>query len=107
MYGLRFVELNNRGDPRRMYSFRQMAICNMEDAKVKLATWVFVSPPPHVILLFSERVEKRGTVALNRPFDVHLLLFDFAISSWRPYLAHLAQEIHQHVRFHTHARDHN
>lgn len=48
-------------------------------------------------MLFSEHVAKGETAAPRRPFDLHLLLFNFAISSWRPYLVHLAEEIHQHV----------
>ena len=96
-YGLRFVELNGRSDPRRMYSLRQMAICNNNDIEHKLATWVLVSPPPHVMLSISEHVQRQNLAVLNEPFYVHLLLFNFAIGSWRPYLVHLTQEVHQHV----------
>ena len=99
MYGLRFIERNNRGDPRRAYSLRQMAICNTRDADINQTTWLFVAPPPSVALAFSEHVAKRKAAAFGNPFEVHLLLFKFAISSWRPYLVHLREEVQQHVSF--------
>jgi hypothetical protein len=98
-YGLRFIEPNNRGDPRRAYSLRQMAVCNKRDSDINQTTWLFVAPPPDVALAFSEHVEKRKTAAFGNPFEVHLLLFKFAISSWRPYLVHLREEVQQHVSF--------
>lgn len=99
IYGLRFVEQNNRGDPRRVYSLRQMAVCHREEIDRNLATWAFVAPPPSVMLSFSEHVGNPKTAASNKPFDVHLLLVGFAVSTWRPYLVHLARELHQHVSF--------
>jgi hypothetical protein len=104
MYGLRFVERNNRGDPRRVYSLRQMAVSHKEETGLNLATWTFVAPPPSVMLSFSEHIGKQKTPALTRPFEVHVLLFSFAISSWRPYLVHLSQELYQHVGFIVHNR---
>jgi hypothetical protein len=99
MYALRFIELNNRGDPRRAYSLRQMAVCNKRDAEINQTTWLLVAPPPNVALAFSEHVERRKTAAFGNPFEVHLILFKFAISSWRPYLVHLREEVQQHVGF--------
>jgi hypothetical protein len=96
MYGLRFVEPNNRGDPRRMYSLRQMAVYNKEEVVHHLATWVFVAPPPTIMLSLSEHIGRK-TLVSNSSFHVHVLLFNFAVSSWRPYLVHLTQEVHQHV----------
>lgn len=99
MYGLRFVERNNRGDPRRVYSLRQMAVCHKEEPDCKLTTMVFVSPPTSIVQSISDQLGNQETAASNKPFDVHLLFFNFAVSSWRPYLVHLAQELHQHVGF--------
>lgn len=107
MYGLRFVQLNNRGDPRRMYSLRQLAVYNKEDVGRNLATWLLVAPPPNLTIAFNEYFEMQNTEALVNPFEVHILLFNFAVSSWRPYLVHLAEEIHQHVSFIPHCDKQN
>ncbi|ERF72332.1 hypothetical protein EPUS_06088 [Endocarpon pusillum Z07020] len=97
MYGLRFVQPNNKGDPQRMYSLRQLAVYNKEDVGCNLATWLLVAPPPNVTIAFNEYFEMQNTGASMNAFGVHALLFSFAISSWRPYLVHLAEEVHQHA----------
>jgi hypothetical protein len=80
-----------------MYSLRQMAVYHKEESDSNLATWLLINPPPSVLLSFSEKVEIESAGHRYSPFKVHLLLLGFAVSSWRPYLVHLTQEVHQHV----------
>lgn len=40
---------------------------------------------------------KHHLTSAIKPFVVHLILFKFAICSWRPYLVHQNQEVHQHT----------
>jgi hypothetical protein len=99
MYGLRFVELNGRGvtsQPTSRWSFRQTAVyCNF-GAVPQDSTWIFVTPSR----LAQERLDgyascKHETSA--KPFEIHLLLLDTAMTNWRHYLVELAAETDQHA----------
>jgi hypothetical protein len=97
MYGLRFMEKVNRGDPRRVYSLRQMAVCTTEELDNNLFTWTFVTPPSSAMHCFSKRLARQRSASTSAIFALHLIFFDYAVSSWRPYLAHLVEEVFQHV----------
>ena len=95
IYGLRFMERNGRSNtekPSRAWSLRQSAIfCRYAPGKDG-ASWLFIT--------ISERMQQRlnsivtDSVSFNDfdPFEVHFLLIDSAISSWRQYLVDLSAE---------------
>ena len=100
MYGLRFVELNGRGNayqPTSRWSFRQTAVyCSFRTASEN-STWIFVTPSR----LAQERIDGYASCRHEglefNPFEIHLLLLDTAIVNWRHYLIDLAAETDQHA----------
>jgi hypothetical protein len=99
MYGLRFVELNGRGNtsqPTSRWSFRQTAVYCCFGAVPKGATWIFVTPSR----LAQERLDGYASFTHEtsvNPFEIHLVLLDTAMVNWRHYLVDLAAEIDQHA----------
>jgi hypothetical protein len=99
MYGLRFVELNGRGDasqPTSRWSFRQTAVyCNF-GAVPQDSTWIIVTPSR----LAQQRLDGYASCTHDEsanPFEIHLLLLDTAMANWRHYLVDLAAETDQHA----------
>jgi hypothetical protein len=100
MYGLRFVELNGRGNayqPTSRWSFRQTAVyCSFRSASED-SIWIFVTPSK----LAQQRIDGYASCGHEssrfNPFEIHLLLLDTAMVNWRHYLIDLAAETDQHA----------
>ncbi|KIW56964.1 hypothetical protein PV05_05575 [Exophiala xenobiotica] len=94
-YGLRFVESNGRTDlktPSKAWSLRQCAISCRYTPNEDGISWAFIT-------ISGQMQQRLHLVALEGgfrhntdPFEVHQLVIDSAISSWRQYLICLAGE---------------
>jgi hypothetical protein len=100
MYGLRFVELNGRGNacqPTSRWSFRQTAVyCSFRSAPED-STWIFVTPSRLAQQRMHDYASCRHQSSEFDPFEIHLLLLDTAMVNWRHYLIDLAAETDQHA----------
>ena len=100
MYGLRFVELNGRGNafqPTSRWSFRQTAVyCSFFSAPED-STWIFVTPSRLAQQRIDGYASCRYANSKFNPFEIHLLLLDTAMANWRHYLIDLAAETDQHA----------
>jgi hypothetical protein len=94
-YGVRFVERNRRQNIEaglRAWSLRQCAVSCRYTPEQDGASWAFIT--------ISTDMQQRLNVAAlagdfrhdTDPFEVHQLILDSAISSWRHYLIDLAEE---------------
>ncbi|KAL6242739.1 hypothetical protein RBB50_010385 [Rhinocladiella similis] len=98
-YGLRFVERNlrhNISPPSKAWSLRQCAIsCNYDDKEAG-ASWAFVAISANM----QQRLDAAALAGNFRhstdPFEVHQLIIDSAITSWRQYLIDLSGETDAH-----------
>jgi Mg2+ and Co2+ transporter CorA len=95
IYGLRFVERNGRGDtekPSRGWSLRQSAIFCRYAPGGDGASWLFITISQRMQQRLNSIVADSGSFNDSDPFEVHFLLIDSAISSWRQYLVDLSAE---------------
>lgn len=100
MYGLRFVELNGRGNlkkPTSQWSLRQSAVyCNFQSTQAN-SVWIFVTPPKLAEGRLEDYLRACSRTSAPSPFDIHLLLLDTVTANWRPYLVDLSAEIDKHA----------
>lgn len=100
MYGLRFVELNGRGNayqPTSRWSLRQTAVyCSFRFASEN-STWIFVTPSRLAQQRIDGYASCRHEGLESNAFEIHLLLLDTAMANWRHYLIDLAAETDQHA----------
>lgn len=100
MYGLRYVELNGRGDinqPTTRWSLRQSAVRCSYCVEDKSTAWIFIAISRPAEQRLDEYLSERPEQSTRRQCEINLLLFDTAIGNWRPYLIDLATEIDQHA----------
>lgn len=100
MYGLRFLENNGRRTPEELasqWSMRQSAIYSRYEYGSRGTTWVFVALSKQAKRRLDEYVAQAVDLQNADPLDVHLLLLDTALSSWRQYLVDLATEVDEHT----------
>lgn len=100
MFGLRFVELNGRGNtrnPTSRWSLRQSAVYSTFQRGGADSTWIFVT----ISKIAQQRIEEYLGACLQEscpdPFEIYLLLIDTIMSNWRPYLVDLAAETDEHA----------
>jgi Mg2+ and Co2+ transporter CorA len=100
MYGLRFVELNGRGNlknPTSQWSLRQSAVyCNFQSTQAS-STWIFVTLPKLAEGRLEDYLRTCSRTSTPNSFDIHLLLLDTVTANWRPYLVDLSAEIDKHA----------
>jgi Mg2+ and Co2+ transporter CorA len=100
MYGLRFVELNGRGNlknPTSQWSLRQSAVyCNFQSTQAS-SMWMFVTLPKLAEGRLEDYLRTCSRTSAPNSFDIHLLLLDTVIANWRPYLVDLSAEIDKHA----------
>jgi len=100
MYGLRFVELNGRGNlknPTSQWSLRQSAVyCNFQSTQAS-STWIFVTLPKLAEGRLEDYLRTCSRTSAPNSFDIHLLLLDTVTANWRPYLVDLSAEIDKHA----------
>jgi Mg2+ and Co2+ transporter CorA len=95
IYGLRFMERNGRSDtekPSREWSLRQSAIFCRYAPDEDGASWLFITISQRMQQRLNSIVADSGSFHDSDPFEVHILLIDSAISSWRQYLVDLSAE---------------
>jgi Mg2+ and Co2+ transporter CorA len=95
LYGLRFVERNGRNDtekPSRGWSLRQSAIFCRYTLGDDGVSWLFITISQHMQHRLNSIVADSGSLSDFDPFEIHFLLIDSAISSWRHYLVDLSAE---------------
>ncbi|ERF72821.1 hypothetical protein EPUS_04256 [Endocarpon pusillum Z07020] len=95
MYGLRFVEQNER-NTNRPWSLRQTAVYHRYDAPGTTATCIFVAMSPVAKELLSQQVADCQKPEDINPFAPHVLLLSFAAANWRHYLVHLTTVAEKH-----------
>ncbi|KAK5458208.1 hypothetical protein LTS15_004288 [Exophiala xenobiotica] len=94
-YGLRFVEHNGRDDPKtpsKAWSLRQCAISCRYTPNEDGISWAFITISEHMQQRLHWVALEGGFCHNADPFEVHQLIVDSAISSWRQYLICLASE---------------
>ncbi|KAK5326535.1 hypothetical protein LTR93_003397 [Exophiala xenobiotica] len=94
-YGLRFVENNGRDDPKttsKAWSLRQCAISCRYTPNEDGISWAFITISEHMQQRLHWAALEGGFCHNADPFEVHQLIVDSAISSWRQYLICLASE---------------
>jgi Mg2+ and Co2+ transporter CorA len=100
MYGLRYVELNGRGDlerPTSRWSLRQTVVHNSPSRSELPASWIFITLSRVAESRLNEYLPRCAMKSACSAFGVHLLIHDTAIANWRPYLIDVAAEIDQHA----------
>jgi hypothetical protein len=100
MYGLRFIDLNGRGNPHQptsRWSLRQTAVYSRPRPSGNEGIWIFVTPSSLTKHRLKELFNNQPRGSPSNPFTVHLLLLETAIANWRPYLVDLAAETDQHA----------
>lgn len=93
-YIVRYVEFTNR--PRRPpWSLRQFAVYHkyMPRAKVHRSTWVLDGASHRTEADFDDYVKGVRQVTKVHPFELHIIFLATAISSWRPYLRYLSEQV--------------
>lgn len=100
MYGLRFMDLNGRGNPHQptsQWSLRQTAVYARPQPSGNEGVWIFVTPSSLAKNRLKALLNEQSGNSPSNPFYIHLLLLDTAIANWRPYLVDLAAEADQHA----------
>lgn len=94
-YGLRFMERNGRNDtekPSKGWSLRQSAIYCRYTFGDDGVSWLFITISQNMQHRLNSIVADSGSFSDFDPFEIHFLLIDSAISSWRHYLVDLSAE---------------
>jgi Mg2+ and Co2+ transporter CorA len=100
MYGLRYVELNGRGNlhqPTSRWSLRQTVVHYSHCPSESPASWIFITLSHLAESRLNEYLHHCWSQSACSDFGVHLLIHDTAIANWRPYLIDLATEVDQHA----------
>ena len=96
-YGLRYVELNNRGKA-EPWSIRQIAICHRYRTDTKSSSWIMVSASPNTKGVLERYISSSKDLASLEAFELHLLMIDTALANWPQYIMDLTDKISKQVR---------
>ena len=96
-YALRYVELNHR-DTDAPWSVRQTAVYHKYKMDKRSSTWVTISISERAERCLDRYIKSSQHLAIENPFDVHLILLDTALANWRPYIVSLTERITKQVR---------
>ena len=91
-YGLRYVELNNRGKA-EPWSIRQTAIYHKYKPDTKSSTWIMVSASPNTRRVLERYISSSEDLASLKAFELHLLMIDAALANWPQYIMDLTDNI--------------
>ncbi|KAF2848959.1 hypothetical protein T440DRAFT_519540 [Plenodomus tracheiphilus IPT5] len=93
-YILRFMELTNR-TPSRPWSLRQFAVYHKSTPNVSdyCSTWILVGGSKRTEGCVDKHAESLNESPQTSPFELHVMLLDIVIASWRPYLLHLLERV--------------
>ena len=104
VYGLRFVEWNNRGDYKwdgrgdykTPYSVRQSAVYHRRDLNGS-STWILIAASTSIESRLKEYLQIQPESQASNPFEPHVLLLDSALANWRQYLIWLTEKTNEQV----------
>lgn len=100
LYGVRFFENNGRGSPKQpteQWSLRQSAIYNRFEPEQSGAIWIFITLSKHAQSRIDDYVVNEKDLQAADPLEIHLLVLDTALATWRPYLIDLSTEVDEHT----------
>ena len=95
-YGLRYVELNNRGKA-EPWSIRQTAIYHKYRTETKSSTWIMISASPNTRGVLERYINSSEDLASLTAFEIHLLMIDTALANWPQYIMDLTDKISKQV----------
>ena len=95
-YEIRYIEPNVHyiNKPWRL---RQTAVYHRFRLDERSSTWVVVSASSNTESSIDRYIKSEGDLMVLCPFEMHLLIVENALSSWRPYIVHLTEEINEQV----------
>ncbi|EAT87761.1 hypothetical protein SNOG_05370 [Parastagonospora nodorum SN15] len=92
-YVVRFMEFTNR-DERPSWSLRQFAVYHkFRELPTRYSTWILVGSSQRTEKCFDDFARTVLDPYTANPFELHIIFHDVAIASWRPYLAHLHDDM--------------
>ncbi|PVH91563.1 hypothetical protein DM02DRAFT_704425, partial [Periconia macrospinosa] len=88
-YVLRYIEFTNRQD--NLWSLRQYVVYSKysTDPASSCATWIFLGAFKRAQTALEDNKKRIHDWKKQNPFEIHLMLVDVALKSWREYLIHL------------------
>lgn len=95
-YVLRYMQPNGRSGS-RPWSLRQFAVYDKYMSAAEMSKWVFVSPPDDVVATFQDMVHRQDAFTLETNIGIHIMSIEYAVACFRPYLAHLSEQVAKHV----------
>ena len=85
-----YVALNSRR-PNMPWSIRKTAIYHCHDTQLQCSTWVMVAPSESAKSCLDQYISTYSPDISSNPFEIHVILLDDAIVSWRPYINYIAE----------------
>ncbi|KAK5444251.1 hypothetical protein LTS15_010366 [Exophiala xenobiotica] len=96
-YCLRYIEMNGRKDAPSPWSLRQFAVYQRADLTTPASCSIFVSLPAAAQEIVGKYRILDGNPKICDMLCVHQSLVYWAVTHWRPYLVHLAQDLDEHT----------
>ncbi|CAI6338066.1 unnamed protein product [Periconia digitata] len=93
-YILRYIELTNRTKA-NPWSLRQYAVYHnyLRSPERPCSAWILLGLWERARTVLENHAEDGHDLKSEHPFEVHLLFVDVAISSWRPYLVYIHDQV--------------
>ena len=95
-YELRYVEPNVHY-MKKPWRLRQTAVYHRYRLDNRSYSWVVVSASSDTESSIDRYIKSEGDLTAPCPFELHLLIVENALSNWRPYIAHLTEDISEKV----------
>ena len=95
-YSLRYVERTNRY-PNRPWSVRQTVIYQRYALESGSSSWVYIALSASAELQLASYMKQCEDITAVNPFELHVVLLDTALATWRPYIVFLTNTITQQV----------
>ena len=94
-YGLKYVELTNRQNSRKPWSTRQTAIYHRYayGKEANTSTWIIVASSKRTKDSVGRYVKGTSDLTALNPFEIHLIILDTSLATWRPYIVYLTEQI--------------
>ena len=98
-YALKYSELNHR-NPRKPWSIRQTAVYHRygHQMGLKTSTWVMIAASKRTKGRLHRYIKSTQDLAELNPFEIHLMLLHILLGNWRPYIAHLTEQVTEQVK---------
>ena len=95
-YELRYVEQSVHY-LKKPWRLRQTAVYHRYRLDNRSSSWVVVSASSDAESGIDRYIKSEGDLTALCPFELHLLIVEHALSNWRPYIAHLTEDISEQV----------